>query len=137
VLNKWIGEGLSMFRKITTLFVSLLLLTACNSKDVTFSGETDNWEADLKITQNSDTFENQDFVLKYKGEDIDSVGEIAYEVDSIGSEFGREGEPLDENGSIRDDRESRATNAEISEDAEVEVTVEWNGNSETFTLTKQ
>jgi major membrane immunogen (membrane-anchored lipoprotein) len=126
-----------MFRKIMTLFVSLLLLTACNSKDVTFSGESDNWEADLKITQNSDTFENQDFVLKYKGEDIDSVGEITYEVDSIGGEFGRKGESLEENGSIRDDRESKAANAKIPEDAEVEVTVEWNGNTETFTLTQQ
>jgi major membrane immunogen (membrane-anchored lipoprotein) len=83
------------YRKITTLFISLFLLTACNSKDVTFSGESDNWEADLKITQNSDTFENQDFVLKYKGEDVDSVREITYDVDSIGSGFGREGESLE------------------------------------------
>jgi hypothetical protein len=82
-------SGLIMFRKIITLFVSLLLLTACNSIDVTFSGESDNWEADLKITQNSDTFENQDFVLKYKGEDIDSVREITYEVDNKGSGFVR------------------------------------------------
>jgi hypothetical protein len=130
-------SGLNMLRKITMLFVSLLLLTACNSKDVTFSGESDNWEVDLKITQNSDTFENQDFVLKYKGEDVDSVGEVTYDVDSIGSGFGREGESLEENGSIRDSRESRATNAEIPEDAKVEVTVEWNGNTETFTLTQQ
>ncbi|WP_456274839.1 hypothetical protein [Bacillus sp. AK031] len=126
-----------MVRKITMLIVPLLLLAACNFKDVTFSGESDSWEAELKIIQNSDTFENQDFVLKYKGEDIDSVGEIAYEVDSIGSDFGREGEPLGENGSIRDDRESRADDAEIPEEAEIEVTVEWNGHTETFTLTEQ
>jgi hypothetical protein len=44
---------------------------------------------------------------------------------------------LEENSSIRDDRESKAANTEIPEDAEVEVTVEWNGNTETFILTQQ
>ncbi|WP_409251663.1 hypothetical protein V1502_16200 [Bacillus sp. SCS-153A] len=126
-----------MFRKISLLFVSLLFLAACTSKDVTFSGQTDNWEAELMITQNSDTFENQDFVLEYKGDEVDSVGKIAYNVDSIGGGFGREGESLDENGSIRDGRESRASTGEIPEDAEVEVTVEWNGQTETFTLNRE
>ncbi|MBH9968976.1 hypothetical protein [[Bacillus] enclensis] len=124
-----------MFRKITTLIVTLILLTACNSKDVSFSGESDSWEAELKITQNSDTFKKEHFVLKYKGEDIDSVGDVAYEVDSISGGFGREGEPLGENGSISQSRESRA-DANIPEDAEIEVTVEWNGDTETFTLTR-
>lgn len=126
-----------MLQKILMLIVSLLLLAACNSKEVTFSGETDNWQAELEFIQNSDTFERQEFLLKYKGEDVESVGEIAYNVDSIGSGFGREGESLAENGSMRDSREFRTTNAEIPEDAEIEVTVEWRGNTETFTLTKQ
>ncbi|MGD6966350.1 hypothetical protein ACQCVP_07975 [Rossellomorea vietnamensis] len=128
-------SGMRMFRKITTLIVSLILLTACNSKDVSFAGESDSWEAELKIIHNSDTFKKEDFVLRYKGEDIDSVGDFAYEVDSISSGFGREGEGLGENGSIRHSRESRA-DAIIPEDAEIEVTVEWNGNTETFTLTR-
>ncbi|RIW32061.1 hypothetical protein D3H55_14415 [Bacillus salacetis] len=120
-----------------SLIVSLMLLAACsNSKEVIFSGESDNWEAELKITQNSETFEKENFLLKYKGEDIDSVGDIAYDVDSISGGFGREGEPLKKNGSIRDDRESRATDSKIPEDAEIEVTVKWNDNTETFTLTR-
>jgi hypothetical protein len=126
-----------MFRKITTLIVFLLLLTACSSEEVRFYGESDYWEADLKITQNSGALEEQEFLLKYAGEDADSVGNFAYSVDSIGGSFGREGEPLEENGSIRDKRETTTGNNTIPEDAEIEVKVEWNGNTETFTLTQQ
>ncbi|EDL66648.1 hypothetical protein [Bacillus sp. SG-1] len=91
----------------------------------------------MEFIQNSDTFERQDFLLKYKGDEVESVGEIAYSVDSIGSGFGREGESLAGNGTIRDTTESRTRNAEIPEDTEIEVTVEWNDVSETFTLTKE
>ncbi len=123
-----------MLRKIIILIGTIVLLSACNTKDFSFSGESEHWQADLTVNQSSD-FEKQDFVLEYKGEDIDSVGEIAYTVEGVGG-FGRTGVTLEENGVIRDSEEASPTNAKMSEDTKVEVTVEWNDQEETFTLLK-
>ncbi|WP_226673355.1 hypothetical protein [Rossellomorea aquimaris] len=123
-----------MLRKFIMLMGTVLLLTACNTKDFSFSGDSDHWHADLTVNQSSD-FEKQDFVLKYKGEDIDSVGNVAYDVEEVGG-FGRTGVTLEENGVIRDSRESDPTSAKMSEDTEVEVTVRWDNQEETFTLAK-
>ncbi|MDX8342162.1 hypothetical protein [Rossellomorea sp. YZS02] len=123
-----------MLRKFIMLMGTVLLLTACNTKDFSFSGESDHWHAELNVNQSSD-FEKQDFVLKYKGEDIDSVGNVAYDVEEVGG-FGRTGVTLEENGVIRDSSESGPTNAKMSEDTEVEVTVRWDNQEETFTLAK-
>ncbi|MCA1057727.1 hypothetical protein LCL96_02215 [Rossellomorea aquimaris] len=124
-----------MLKKI--LFVgSVLLLTACNTKDFSFTGESDHWQADLTVNQSSD-FEKQDFVLKYKGKDMDSVGDIAYTVKEGTGEFGRTGVTLEGNGVIRDSSEADPTNAKMSEDAEVDVTVKWDDQEETFTLVKE
>ncbi|MBT2642826.1 hypothetical protein J7I80_11355 [Bacillus sp. ISL-41] len=126
-----------MNRKILVLFISLLLLlVACSSKTLTFSGQTENWSANLKVTQTSDDYETQEFVLEYKGDDVSSVGEITYSVDSVGS-FGRGGVTLEENGTLRDRDEANPTNAKVNEDTQVEVTVEWNGSVETFKLSKK
>lgn len=54
-----------MYRKISALFILLLLLAACSSNILTFSGETDNWSANLKVIQTSDDYETQEFILKY------------------------------------------------------------------------
>ncbi|WP_200411910.1 hypothetical protein [Virgibacillus salexigens] len=114
----------------------LLLLAACvsESKTFMFSGEAENWSADLKVTQSIDDYEIQDFVLKYKGSDVNSVGEITYSVDSGVGSFGRSGATLEENGTLTDSNEANPTNAKVSENAEVEVTLEWNDDTETFKL---
>lgn len=127
-----------MYRKCGVLVIVILLslLTACSTKTFTFSGETDNWSANLKVSQDSDDYETQELVLKYKGEDVNSVGEIKYSVDSVGG-FGKTGSALDENGTLRDSNEANPTNAKITENTVVEVTVEWNTSKETFKLSKQ
>ncbi len=66
---------------------------------------------------------------------MDSVGNVAYDVEEVGG-FGRTGVTLEENGVIRDSRESDPTSAKMSEDNEVEVTVRWDNQEETFTLAK-
>ncbi|QOY34674.1 hypothetical protein AWH56_018370 [Anaerobacillus isosaccharinicus] len=124
-----------MCRKILILFVLLLLsLAACSSKTLTFSGQTDNWSANLKVIQTSD-YETQEFVLQYKGNDVNSVGKITYSVDSVGG-FGRSGATLAENGTLKDSSEANPTNAKVSVHTEIEVTVEWNGNIEKIKLSK-
>ncbi|MCF6409119.1 hypothetical protein [Pseudalkalibacillus salsuginis] len=122
-----------MKRKLTVLVVGLFLLTACNSENFTFSGETENWAASLNVNQNND-YEDQEFVLHYKGENVDSVGEIAYDVKTNAGSFGGSGLTLEENGSLKDSSKGNPTTAKISKDSKVEVIVEWNDNAETITL---
>ncbi|MFL8938615.1 hypothetical protein ACKA06_17645 [Rossellomorea oryzaecorticis] len=123
--------------KMLTVFLlaALLLLTACGTKDFSFSGKSDHWQAELKVNQSSD-FEKQDFVLKYTGDDADSVGNVEYAVESIDG-FGRTGATLDKNGIIKDGNETDPSGRNISEDTEVTVTVMWDGQSETFDLKLQ
>lgn len=124
-----------MLKKILFIIGTMLLLAGCNTKDFSFSGESDHWKGDLNVNQSSD-FEKQDFVLKYRGEDVDSVGDVAYTVEADIREYGRTGVTLEENGTIRDSSESNPTNAKMSEDTEVKVTVKWDDQEETFTLEK-
>ncbi|WP_368505097.1 hypothetical protein AB3N04_05470 [Alkalihalophilus sp. As8PL] len=118
------------------LIVIVLLLAACVTDTYTYYGEEDHWSAELKITQTSDEFETQELVLIYEGEDVNSVGEITYYVDSVGG-FGRSGIHLEENGTISDSSVANPTNAKVTEHTEVEVTVEWDGQTESFILDKQ
>lgn len=74
--------------------------------------------------------------MKYKGDDVDSVGDVAYTVEADIREYGRTGVTLDENEVLRDSSESNPTNAKMSEDSEVKVTVKWDDQKETFTLEK-
>jgi hypothetical protein len=111
------------------------MLSACNnSKTLNFSGETANWSTELKVTQTKDDYEKQEFKLYYKGKDVNSVGEITYKVDTNAGGFGYSGVKLDENGSLIGKDEANPTNAKVIEESEVEVTVEWNGNTETIIL---
>jgi hypothetical protein len=124
-----------MFRKLSIVLGSvLILLSACSSNTFTFSGETDNWSAELKVTQHSNDFEDQDFKLQYKGQDVNSVGIITYTVDTNAGAFSVSGDTLNENGFLQTSSEANPTNAKVIENAEIEVTVEWNGNKETFIL---
>ncbi len=126
-----------MYRKSTALLLfSILLLVACSSATFTYFAETENWKANLTVTQSSNDYETQELRLEYKGNDRKSVGEITYNVDSVGS-FGKSGAELNEKGMLTDRSEANPTNAKVSEHTEVEVTVKWNGKTETFKLNKQ
>ncbi|KAB8135713.1 hypothetical protein F9U64_10565 [Gracilibacillus oryzae] len=126
-----------MNRKIAVLLGSLfLLLAACgveDSKTFTFSEETEDWSANLKVTQTNDDYETQDLVLEYKGVDVNSVGKFTYHVDSVGS-FGESGATLNDQGVLKESSEANPTNAKVDENTQVEVRVNWNGKTETFNL---
>ncbi|WP_394136875.1 hypothetical protein [Cytobacillus oceanisediminis] len=125
-----------MLRILSVLSILfLLMLSACsNSKTLNFSGETDNWSAELTVTQTKDDYEKQEFKLNYKGKDVNSVGDITYKVDTNAGGFGKSGVKLDENGIHKGTEEANPTNAKVIEESEVEVTVEWNDNTETIIL---
>ncbi|MGD6942368.1 hypothetical protein ACQCT6_10045 [Cytobacillus gottheilii] len=126
-----------MNKKTGILFAILLLfLTACSSETYIYSGETDNWSAELKVIQTSNDFETQELALRYVGEDVNSVGDINYVVDSVGN-FSRNGATLSESGTLSDKSESNPTNAQITNDTEMIMTIEWNDKKESFTLDKK
>lgn len=116
------------------MVVLLLLLSACSSKTFTFTGETEKWSAELKVTQNNDDYETQEFKLQFKGKDINSVGEITYNIDTNAGGFGYSGVKLNKDGSLKGIDEANPTNAKVIEESEVEVNVEWNDNTETIIL---
>ena len=126
-----------IIKKISLLLVALLLvLSACSSSTFTFSGETDNWSAELKVTQTNDDYETQELKLQFKGKDINSVGELTYDIDTNAGGFGESGVKLNKDGLHIGSSEANPTNAKVIEDSEVKVTIEWNGNTETILLSK-
>ncbi|EPD53259.1 hypothetical protein HMPREF1210_00990 [Paenisporosarcina sp. HGH0030] len=126
-----------MRRRISALLLLVLvsfLLSACGYKTFDFSGESDNWTGELKVTQTEDEWEEQELKLQYKGNDVNSVGEIEYNVETNAGGFGGSGLTLEENGTFKASKEANPTNAKIIEEAEVVVTIEWNGHTETIIL---
>ncbi|WP_249872666.1 hypothetical protein [Oceanobacillus saliphilus] len=124
-----------MLRKIMLLGIFLIMLSACSSNTFTFNGETNNWSASFKVTQHSNDYEDQELKLEYKGDDVSAVGDITFEVNTNAGGFSRSGNTLSENGLLIIDNQANPTNAKIMENSEVEVTVEWNDNTETIILT--
>ena len=118
------------------LFILLLFLSACSSKTITFSGESDNWSAELKVTQNNDDYETQEFKLQFNGKDINSVGEITYNIDTNAGGFGESGVKLNKSGLLTGKDEANPTNAKVIDNSEVKAKVEWNDNTETILLSK-
>ncbi|WP_117170259.1 hypothetical protein [Paraliobacillus sediminis] len=124
-----------MFRNLSALFLLLFFLTACNSETFTFFGETEIWSAELKVNQPDDEYEEQKFELRYKGNDIDSVGEIKYMIETNAGSFGSSGVTLQDNGVLKGgSNNSPLGGTKVTEESKVEVTVEWNGNAETIML---
>lgn len=132
-----INGGIIILKMPSLLVVLLLLLTACSSKSFTFIGETENWSAELKVTQTSNDYETQDFKLQFKGEDINSVGEIAFNIDTNSGGFGYRDVKLNKNGFLTGRNEVNPTNAKVNGNSEVKVTVVWNGKTETILLNKK
>lgn len=113
----------------------LLILSGCSdSNTFSFSGESEHWSAELKVTQTKDDYENQNFTLQYKGKDLKSIGEITFKVDTNAGGFGGDKVSLDKNGILKYIDEANPSNAKVIEDAEVNVTVEWNNHTENIKL---
>ncbi|KIL53516.1 hypothetical protein KP77_04920 [Jeotgalibacillus alimentarius] len=114
----------------------IALLTACGSKEFTVSGESEHWLADVNVSQTNDGYETQELLLTYTGDDMESVGEFNYNVDSVGS-FGKSGNELEGDGTFVDKNEANPTNAKVTEQTDFEVTIEWDGKTETIQLNQQ
>lgn len=59
-----------------TIMSLIVFLTACSSNTFILSGESENWDAELKVIQHENGFEDQLLKLHYKGKDIRASGEV-------------------------------------------------------------
>jgi len=125
------GGKITLSKQFIVLFGFILLMTACGTNVLNFSGESDHWSAKLKVSQTDDRQE-EDFTLHYLGDDTESVGEFSYVVESVGS-FSGNGATLNENGVLTSGGSCGGC-AFTSEHTEIIVTIEWNGETETFQL---
>ncbi|WP_237389800.1 hypothetical protein [Bacillus sp. USDA818B3_A] len=98
---KEINGGIIILKISSLLVVLVLLLSACSSNTFTFSGATDNWSAELKVIQTNDGNETQEFKLQFKGKDINSVGEITYNIETNAGGFGVSDAKLNKDGLVQ------------------------------------
>jgi hypothetical protein len=116
--------------KVTTLLL-VLFLTACSSNTTVFKGESDNWEAELKVIHNDNGIVDQYLNLQFKGNDLNSAGDIAYKVDTNTGAFGGSLLKLNEKGNLKG---SHLNNQSKLKTTTAKMTVEWNGKEEEFSL---
>jgi hypothetical protein len=117
------------------LVLVIFLLSACQTKTFTFNGTSDNWTAKIRVMQTGD-MEEQNFVLKYEGDDLENVGssEVKFKIeDNTGSSSGTG--TLTTGGVLESKGNSNCSGcAFVTEDTEITFTVEWGGKSENILL---
>ncbi|WP_100012378.1 hypothetical protein [Lentibacillus sediminis] len=120
-------------RKRSLLFYLLIvvILTGCGQNTIDFSGEGENWSAEMKVTHHGEDWQEEEYLLQYRG-DADSVDQFEYKWEAVGSSSGT-GATLNEHGVWRGDGSCGGC-AFTREDTEVTVTVEWGDQVETFGL---
>ncbi|HWL24346.1 MAG TPA: hypothetical protein VNR38_11460 [Ureibacillus sp.] len=127
-----------MQRNFLLLVIVVFILSGCQSKTLTFEGESENWAAKITAMQD-DNREIQDFVLVYQGEEKESVAgmEVNYKIeDHTGSSGGRG--TLKGPGVLQIKGYSNCSGcAFVYEGTEIKITVEWEDKTETILLKAQ
>lgn len=124
-----------MVQKLCVFLVfGLLSLSACSSEGFILFGNSENWSATLEITELGSGFQSHELELQYKGSDIDSVGQFAYNLETNAGGFGEGGVTVNEDGLLLNERNVNSTNAKVIKNSEAELIVEWDGNTETIIL---
>jgi hypothetical protein len=115
------------------LLIILLLLSACQTKTLIFTGESDNWSAKYKAIKSGD-IQEEELALIYLGNDVKSVGEFTFNVESNAGGFGGTGATLTDGGVFQAKGNMSSGGASVTKDAEIVVTVEWNDKKENVSL---
>lgn len=107
------------------VIIAILVTAGCSLQTTThFSGKGDNWI--VKYTANGET---ADYEIQYTGEEP-----IPENINYIIDTFSVTGRELSENGYVQN--EHRGNDVDEN-DEEINVTIEWNGESEIFNLTQE
>ncbi|MEQ8202124.1 MAG: zf-HC2 domain-containing protein [Syntrophomonadaceae bacterium] len=134
------GADLELVNKVfQTIFERLN-----DTQEIVFQGSAQNWESqtvvkyflyfykDSQGVMHHDCWSQELTTLKYLGDDIGSVGEIAYEIESpIGGASGS-GDRLKPDGTVNLGG-SEGNGALPDMDSELHVTIKWNDRTESFT----
>lgn len=118
-------------------FFLILLLFACqaNKKDFLFVGEGENWSSEVTVNQSKgdETYQIQ---IDYKEYSKQNTESFSYKVETKNSEginFSESNASLNKEGIYQKDL-LVSNSPSISVKDELVIKVEWNGNSEDFTL---
>lgn len=113
----------------------ILLVTACQSKELVFIGEGEQWLAKVTVNQ-TDGDETYTIEISYRGEGVKAIETFSYDIESIHNgllEYGVHEALLNEQGIYKGQMLSSNSSSTTSEE-EFVLEVEWKGESEIFIL---
>ena len=113
----------------------ILLLSACQNQVLTFVGEGEQWSAKLVVGQTAGD-ETYYIQLGYKGDDLKAIETFSYMVKSSYDgmvDYGVNEVSLDEKG-MYIGRMLTSNSPSTTSDDELTLEVQWNSESEVFTL---
>lgn len=119
--------------KISALlcFVFLLLVACSGQQTYHFKGDSENWNVDYSIDIKGNNSESGDITIKYIGENETPI-EINYEINSRSGSSSGNMELND--GVLKTSAPTCSGCAVTKENEELDVTIEWDGKTESFTL---
>lgn len=126
-------------KKLFILAVLLLLLVACQGeeKELLFKGSSENWSANLVVSVINGS-EKKQLEIRYDGNNMNSIESFDYFVENSNSEttFGAENVNLDKDGFYSNNDLSSNSPSTTLEDT-INITINWNGQSESFEVKKK
>ncbi|MFJ8063910.1 hypothetical protein ACIQYS_04690 [Psychrobacillus sp. NPDC096426] len=122
---------------LAAIFLVILLLFACqaNESDLMFVGEGENWSSKVTVNQ-TDGDETYQIQINYKGHSIQDIEAFSYYVETRNNgifDFSANNASLNKEGIYQKDLPiSNSPSTSVKD--EFVIKVEWDGNSEDFTL---
>jgi len=121
---------------VSTLIVSIIvLLSACQTHELIFIGESENWSAELTVAQNGGD-EQYEIQINYNGNEIENVSTFNYFVETSANgvlNYRANYVSLDEKGKYHHNSLS-SNSPSTKQEEELVLKVEWNGMTESFVL---
>lgn len=120
---------------VLILLIVISLLSACQSKELEFIGEGEQWSAKAVVNQ-TDGNETYTIEINYKGKDVKAIETFSYAIESSHNgvlEYEVREASLNEQGVYKGEMLSSNSSSTTSED-ELVLEVEWNGEREAFIL---
>ena len=122
---------------LVAIFLVTLLLFACqsNKNNIKFVGEDENWSSKVTVNQTASD-ETYHIQINYKRHGMQNIEAFSYSVktkDNSVFDFSEINTSLSKEGIYQKDLPI-SNSPSISVDDELVIKVEWNGNSEDFSL---
>ena len=113
----------------------IILLSTCQNQDLKFVGESENWSAEVTVTQ-TDGDEQYKIQISYKGNELESIKTFDYFVETTTNgvlNFGANNVSLNENGMYHN-KSLSSNSPSTKQEEKLVLKVEWNGLTESFVL---